>query len=54
MTPINWHLTPEEVAYIVDNCEAKVLIAEFDGDVLLDDVQPAIFDDACGDGHVYD
>ncbi|MEE2776994.1 MAG: AMP-binding protein [Acidobacteriota bacterium] len=28
MTPINWHLTPEEVAYIVDNCEAKVLIAD--------------------------
>ncbi len=28
MTPINWHLMPEEVAYIVENCEAKVLVAD--------------------------
>lgn len=28
MTPINWHLTAEEVAYVVDNCEAKVLLAD--------------------------
>ncbi|MGP0029281.1 MAG: AMP-binding protein [Acidimicrobiales bacterium] len=27
LTPINWHLTGEEAAYIVGNCEAKVLIA---------------------------
>lgn len=27
-TPINWHLTPEEVGYIVDNCDAKVFIAD--------------------------
>lgn len=26
-TPINWHLKPQEVAYIVENCEAKLLIA---------------------------
>jgi len=28
ITPINWHLSDEEVHYIVDNCEAKALIAE--------------------------
>lgn len=28
VTPINWHLAPPEVAYIVGNCEARVLIAD--------------------------
>ena len=28
ITPINWHLTGDEVSYIVDNCDAKVFIAE--------------------------
>lgn len=28
LTPINWHLEGDEVAYIVDNCEAKALIAD--------------------------
>jgi long-chain acyl-CoA synthetase len=28
ITPVNWHLTAEEVAYIVEDCEAKALIAE--------------------------
>ena len=28
ITPINWHLTPEEVVYIVNNCEAKVLVCD--------------------------
>ena len=28
VTPINWHLTGEEIAYIVDNCDAKILFAE--------------------------
>lgn len=27
-TPINWHLAPDEVAYIVDDCDAKALIAD--------------------------
>ncbi len=27
-TPVNWHLTAEEVAYIVGDCEAKALIAD--------------------------
>ena len=28
LTPINWHLSGEEIGYIVNDCEAKVLIAE--------------------------
>jgi long-chain acyl-CoA synthetase len=28
MTPINWHLTTEEIGYIVDDCQAKALIAD--------------------------
>ena len=28
LTPVNWHLTRDEVAYIVDNCDAKVLFAD--------------------------
>ena len=28
VTPINWHLTGEEVGYIVDNCEARAFIAD--------------------------
>jgi long-chain acyl-CoA synthetase len=28
LTPINWHLTGEEAGYIVDDCEAKVLIGD--------------------------
>ena len=31
LTPINWHLTGEEAAYIVDNCEAKAFIGAADG-----------------------
>ena len=26
-TPVNWHLQVDEVEYIVDNCDAKVLVA---------------------------
>ncbi len=28
LTPVNWHLTAAETAYIVDDCEAKALIAD--------------------------
>ncbi len=28
LTPINWHLTADEVSYIVRDCEAKVMIAD--------------------------
>lgn len=27
-TPVNWHLTPDEVAYIADDCQAKALIGD--------------------------
>ena len=35
LTPINWHLTGEEAAYIVENCEAKAFVcsAELGGQV---------------------
>ncbi|MCB1826878.1 MAG: AMP-binding protein, partial [Coxiellaceae bacterium] len=29
-TPINWHLSAAEVGYILDNCDAKVIITEAD------------------------
>ena len=28
VTPINWHLTSEEVGYIVDNCDADIFLAD--------------------------
>lgn len=28
VTPINWHLTGEEIGYIVDNCDAEIFIAD--------------------------
>ena len=28
LTPVNWHLTPEEIAYVVEDSGAKALIAE--------------------------
>jgi len=28
LTPVNWHLTAGEVAYIVDDCEAKAFVAD--------------------------
>ncbi|MDE2485995.1 MAG: AMP-binding protein [Alphaproteobacteria bacterium] len=28
ITPVNWHLTPEEIAYIVNDCEAKALFGD--------------------------
>ncbi len=28
ITPINWHLTPEEICYIVENCEAKAVVCD--------------------------
>lgn len=28
--PMNWHLLPEEIAYILDDCDAKVLIGHSD------------------------
>src|SRR5258708_19731514 len=37
--PINWHFTPEEASYILENCAAKVLLAHSD---LLPQIPPAI------------
>lgn len=28
LTPINWHLSAEEIGYIVDNCEARAFVAD--------------------------
>jgi long-chain acyl-CoA synthetase len=28
MTPVNWHLTPDEIAYVVDDCEARALFGD--------------------------
>ncbi len=28
MTPVNWHLTADEIAYVYENCEAKAIIVE--------------------------
>ena len=28
ITPVNWHLTAEEIAYVVNDCQAKALFAE--------------------------
>jgi long-chain acyl-CoA synthetase len=28
ITPVNWHLTADEIAYIINDCEAKVLIGD--------------------------
>lgn len=28
ITPVNWHLTVDEIAYIINDCEAKVLVGE--------------------------
>ena len=28
MSPVNWHLTADEIAYIIENCEAKALFAD--------------------------
>ena len=28
LTPVNWHLTAEEIAYVVADCEAKALVGE--------------------------
>ena len=43
--PLNWHLTAEEISYILDDCSAKVLIGHVD---LLTESVLAV----CGDVHV--
>ena len=34
-TPVNWHLTSDEITYIVDDCEAKALIGDARADTML-------------------
>ena len=36
LTPVNWHLTADEIAYIVNDCEAQVLFADIRVDGALD------------------
>jgi long-chain acyl-CoA synthetase len=42
ITPVNWHLTTDEVAYIINDCEAKALIAETRYPSALDAVVPNV------------
>jgi long-chain acyl-CoA synthetase len=30
LTPVNWHLSADEAAYIVDDCDAKAFVATAD------------------------
>lgn len=39
VTAINWHLTTDEAAYIVENCEARVLISSPDQAALADPIE---------------
>jgi long-chain acyl-CoA synthetase len=41
VTPVNWHLTADEIAYILNDCEAKVLVAETRLPAILDAVKQA-------------
>jgi acyl-CoA synthetase (AMP-forming)/AMP-acid ligase II len=41
-TPVNWHLTPEEAAYIVDDCGAKVLVASPAHRALTEQIRAAV------------
>ncbi len=36
VTPVNWHLAPDEAAYIVDDCEAAALVASADLGLMLE------------------
>ena len=41
-TPVNWHLTPEEAAYIVADCGAKVLVASPAHRALTEQIRAAV------------
>lgn len=41
--PLNWHLAPAEIAYVLEDCEARVLVAHAD---LLDLVPTSAIEDA--------
>ncbi|MDQ1403948.1 MAG: long-chain acyl-CoA synthetase [Actinomycetota bacterium] len=44
LTPINWHLKRDEATYIVDDCQAKAIIADID----LAEVAEGAFEQAAG------
>ena len=39
MTPVNWHLAAGEIAYILNDCEARALVAETRFDTILNAVK---------------
>ncbi|MBV9043909.1 MAG: AMP-binding protein [Alphaproteobacteria bacterium] len=41
VTPVNWHLATDEIAYILNDCEAKALIAETKFETIRDAVKQA-------------
>src|SRR5471030_2063230 len=41
ITPVNWHLAASEIAYILQDCEAKALIAETKFDTIHEAVKSA-------------
>ncbi|MGI6855124.1 AMP-binding protein [Mesorhizobium sp. 1B3] len=41
--PLNWHLTPDEIAYVVQDCEARILVAHRD---LLGLIPPGLIEQA--------
>src|SRR5262245_55714179 len=41
LTPVNWHLNADEAAYIVDDCEAKAVVATNDVVVAASDLPNA-------------
>ncbi|MBL6853959.1 MAG: AMP-binding protein [Alphaproteobacteria bacterium] len=41
VTPVNWHLATDEIAYILNDCEAKALVAETRFDTIREAVRSA-------------
>ncbi|HEY2482468.1 MAG TPA: AMP-binding protein, partial [Caulobacteraceae bacterium] len=42
ITPVNWHLTTDEVAYVINDCQAKALFAETRYPSALDAIVPNV------------
>src|SRR5262245_58132695 len=42
VTAVNWHLKPDEVAYVVDDCDARVLFASSGLADLAEAVRPLV------------
>ncbi len=41
VTPVNWHLAADEIAYILNDCEAKALVAETKFDTIVEAARQA-------------